>query len=143
MKPFARVSCFSAQTGKSVSAGSNPDRAVAGSSRATGFESGNLSGPGRPGPDHLEYIHAMFNCATPRLSGNLAGESFAATVENHPRYPSLRRGRHRALFERLDDIVASHLKRIGPHLRGLGFDESGIKIYRTAALTAFRAALPT
>jgi hypothetical protein len=84
----------------------------------------------------------MFDSRTPGQSGSLAGESFAATVETHPRYPTLRSGRHRALFELLDDIVADHLSRIAPHLRGLGFDESGIVNYRAAALSTFRAARP-
>jgi hypothetical protein len=85
----------------------------------------------------------MFDSRTPGQSGSLAGESFAATVENHPRYPALRNGRHRALFERLDGIVAKHIDHIAPHLSGLGFDEAGIVIYRAAALTAFRAARPS
>jgi hypothetical protein len=84
----------------------------------------------------------MFDSRSPELSGSFAGESFAATLENHSRYPALRSGRHRALFERLDDIVTDHLSRIVPHLRGLGFDESGIVNYRAAALSTFRAARP-
>jgi hypothetical protein len=53
-KSFARVSRFAARTGKSASAGNNPDKAVAASFRATGFDGGNLKwGSGhRPGP-HL------------------------------------------------------------------------------------------
>jgi hypothetical protein len=56
--------------------------------------------------------------------------------------PSLRRGRHRALFDRLDDLVANHLDSIAGNLLGLGFDEAGVVSYRAAALTAFRAARP-
>jgi hypothetical protein len=37
VKKFARVSCFAARTGKSVSAGNNPDRAAAASYRAAGI----------------------------------------------------------------------------------------------------------
>jgi hypothetical protein len=127
--------------GQSSGAENNGRHAAAASYRAAGIESRNLiSGPGQPGPDLLEYIQAMFNCATPRNSGNLAGESFASALENNPRCPALRRRRHRALFELLDDdIVADHLSHIAPHLRGL---ESGVKIYRAATLTAFRAAFP-
>jgi hypothetical protein len=84
----------------------------------------------------------LFDSQSPGLSGSLAGESFAATIENHPRYPSLRRGRHRALFGRLDDLVANHLDSIAGNLLGLGFDEAGVVSYRAAALTAFRAARP-
>jgi hypothetical protein len=143
VKNFARCSCIiAAQTGKSASAGNNPDRAAATSYRAAGFDGGSLQcRPGRPGR-HLEIIQTMFDCENPGGSGDLAGESFAAALENHPRYPALRVNRHRALFKLLDDIVASHLSRIAPDLRGLGFDESGIKIYRDAALIAFRAARP-
>jgi hypothetical protein len=144
VKKFARVSCFAARTGKSVSARNNPDKAAATSYRVAGFESGNLTcGSGcRPDP-HLEAIQAMFDCENPCRSGDLAGDSFASALENHPRYPALRSSRHRALFKLLDDIVARHLSRIAPDLRALGFDKSGIKIYRAAALTAFRAARPS
>jgi hypothetical protein len=85
----------------------------------------------------------LFDSRSPELSGSLAGESFAATVENHSRYPTLRIGRHRALFEHLNEIVVSHLSRIAPNLRGLGFDEAGVLAYRAAALAAFRAARPS
>jgi hypothetical protein len=86
-------------------------------------------------------LFPMFDSRSPEQSGSLAGESFAATLENHSRYPALRSSRHRALFERLDDIVANHIDR--RLMLGLGFDEIGIVIYRDAALTAFRAARPS
>jgi hypothetical protein len=139
MKSFAR--CSSAQKGPVAGVPKNSDKVVAGSSRATGFESGNLkSGPGRPGPD-LEYIKVMFDCETPWLSGSLAGESFASILESHPRYPRLRRHRHRELFKILDDIVARQVNR--QTLIALGFDDVGVAVYRAAALSAFRAARPT
>jgi hypothetical protein len=83
-----------------------------------------------------------FDAENPVRSGNLAGESFASTVENHPTYPLLRIGRDAALFEKIDDIVADHIDRIADLLSGLGFDEYGIEIYRAAALKAVRAAYP-
>jgi hypothetical protein len=143
MKNFARCSCIiAAQIGQSSGAENNGRHAAAASYRAAGIASGNeISGPGRPGPDHLEIIQAMHDCENPKSAGNLAGESYAAVLENHPRYPSLRRGRDRALFERLDDVVSRHIDR--RLLLGFGFDEIGIVIYRAAALTAFRAARPT
>lgn len=139
MRSFARSS---AQTDQSRRVREkNSDSAAEDSYLAAGFDGGNLCGPGyRPGP-HLQDVQAMFDCENPGLSGNLAGESFAATLENNPRYPALRSGRHRALFERLDDIVANHIDR--RLMLGLGFDEIGIVIYRAAALTAFRAARPS
>jgi hypothetical protein len=85
----------------------------------------------------------MFDCENPGRSGELAGFSFATTLESHPRYPNLRSDRHRALFEILDGIVSNHLDSIAGDLHGLGFDEVGVMSYRAAALTAFRAALPT
>jgi hypothetical protein len=85
----------------------------------------------------------LFDSRSPELSGSLAGESFAAVLENHPRYPALRSGRHRALLDRCDDIVANHTAGLTKLLLGLGFDEVGIAIYRCAALTAFRAARPS
>jgi hypothetical protein len=141
VKNFLRVGS-SAQTGKSVSAGSNPDKAVATfPSRATGFESGTLCGPGhRPGP-HLRNI--MFDSATPAFSGSLAGEAFAATVESHPRYPNLRSDRHGALFRMLDDIVDNHVASLAGILHDLGFDDVRVEVYRASALTAFRAARPS
>lgn len=140
MKKFAR-SC-SAQIGQSSGAENNRRHAAAGSSRAAEFAGGNqMCGLGKPGP-HLEYVQAMFDCENPRRSGNLAGESFAAVLENHPRYPNLRIGRDRALFERCDDIVADRAGGLREILLGLGFDDDGIAIYRAAALKAFRAAIP-
>jgi hypothetical protein len=142
VKNFARVSCLSTRTDQSQRVGNNGDKAAADSYCAAGFDGGNLTcRPGRPGR-HLEIIQVMFDCENPGRSGNLAGESFAAILENHPRYPALRGARHRALFERLDGIVANHLDSIAGNLHGMGFDEAGIVIYRAAALTAFRAALP-
>lgn len=41
------------------------------------------------------------------------------------------------------DIVAHHIDSGTEILRGLGFDDVGIAIYRSAALTAFRAARPS
>lgn len=80
MKNFARVSCSSARTDQSQRVGNNSDKAAATSYRAAGFESGNLCGPGsRPGP-HLRDVQAMFDSENPGRSGNLAGESFAATL---------------------------------------------------------------
>ena len=141
MKSFARSS--SAQKGPVAGVPKNSNRAAEDSYLAAGFAGGNLtSGPRRLGPD-LEIIPAMFDCDRPGRSGGLAGESFAATLENNPRYPALRSGRHRALFELLDDIVSNHINSIAEILQGLGFDEAGTKIYRSAALRAFRAVIPT
>ena len=143
MKNFARVGS-SAQTGQSHGAGNNGDKAVAAIPGCAIGLSGRLPCGLRRlclGP-HLENINAMFDSENPVRSGGLAGASFATTLESNSRYPSLRSGRHRALFELLDDIVADHLSRIAPHLRGLGFDESGIVNYRAAALSVFRAARP-
>jgi hypothetical protein len=141
VKNFARV-CSSARTDQSRRVReNNSDNAAAASSRAAdGGTSRNGAGLFAPAP-HLEYIHAMYDADNPLLSGGLAGDSFAATLENHQRYTSLRSGRHRALFERLDDIVANSIDR--RIMLGLGFDEIGIAIYRAAALTAFRAARPS
>ena len=87
-------------------------------------------------------ILPMFDSTAPEFAGSLAGEAFAATLESHPKYPNLRSGRHGALFEKIDDIVADHIDRIADLLSGLGFDKYGIKIYRAAALKAVRAAYP-
>jgi hypothetical protein len=86
----------------------------------------------------------MFDSRTPEVSGSLAGESFAATLENHPRYPALNDVRDAALLSRIVSIIEDHFARIGAvELPGLGFDDAGIVLYRSAALSAFRAAMPT
>jgi hypothetical protein len=132
----------SAQTANSGSGGNNPERAVAAiPGCATGCDVGNITGPGKLGPG-LEIIHAMFDSSRPGRSGGLAGESLAVTLERHPRYPNLRSVRHAALFGMLDDIVANHINSITGILQGLGFDESGVRIYRLSALRAFRSVLP-
>jgi hypothetical protein len=142
VKNFARV-CSSARTDQSQSVREkNSDNAAEISYLAA--ESGNLCGPGsRPGP-HLRDIQAMFDCENPGRSGNLSGEIYASALENHPRYPSLRRARDAALLARLDRTVEQNIKRFAALLLPpLGFDEAGISQYRSAAIGAFRAALPT
>ena len=141
MKNFARV-CSSARTDKSPSVREkNSDNAAEVSYLAA--ESGNLSGPGcRPGPD-LRDIHSMFDCCLPVTSGNLIGESFASTLENHARYPSLRKGRDADLLAIVDCLVEQRIRRIAELLPGFGFDGAGIALYRSAALSAFRAVFPT
>jgi hypothetical protein len=143
MKNFARVGS-SAQTGQSHGAGNNGDKAVAAiPGCAIGLESGRLPcGPGRRclGP-HLENIHAMFDSENPGRAGGLAGDSYASVLENHPRYPSLRRARDAALLARLDFAVEQKIKCVGL-LQQFGFDEAGIALYHAAALSAFRSALP-
>jgi len=144
MKPFARVSCSSARTDQSRRVREkNSDNAAEVSYLAA--ESENLCGPGRrPGP-HLgknemtDMALMFFDSSCPQVSGSLAGDALAATIESHPRYPFL----SGALFERVDEIVVDHLDHLADLLLpGLGFDESGVEIYLAAALTAFRAARP-
>jgi len=139
VKNFARV-CSSARTDKSPSVREkNSDNAAEVSYLAA--ESGNLCGPGRrPGP-HLRDIQ-MFDCCLPVTSGNLIGESFASTLENHARYPSLRKGRDADLLAIIDCLVEQRIRRIAKLLPGLGFDGTGIVLYQAAALNAFRSALP-
>ena len=98
------------------------------------------SGPSFPGPD-LEIIQAMFDAENPGRAGGLVGDSYAAVLESHPRYPSLRSARDAALLARLDRIVEQKIKCVGL-LRQFGFDEAGIALYHAAALNAFRSALP-
>jgi hypothetical protein len=141
MKGFAR--CSSAQKGPVAGVPKNSNRAAEDSYLAAGFAGENSCGVGVILTPRLREMQALFDCENPCRSGGLAGFSFATTLESHPRYPTLRRRQHRALFELLDDAVADHLSRLAPLLRGLGFDEPGITIYRAATLTAFRAAFPT
>jgi len=84
---------------------------------------------------------SMFDSRSPEQSGNFAGESFAATLENSPRYPTLHHVRDAALLRRVDSIVADHLYCISALLPDLGFDRAGVTVYRKAALSAFRGAL--
>jgi hypothetical protein len=120
----------------------NSDRAAAVSSRAAdGGTSRNGAGLFAPAP-HLEYIHAMFDSENPALSGSMTGESYAAVVENHVTYPHLRSARNADLLAQLDRVVEQKIKCVGL-LQKCGFDEVGIALYHAAALSAFRAALPT
>ena len=139
MTSFARRS--SAQTDQSQSVREkNSDNTAEVSYLAA--ESGNFCGPGsRPGP-HLRDIQAIFDSDNPSRSGSLAGESYASVLENHPRYPTLRSVRDAKLLARLDRVVEQKIKCVGL-LQQFGFDEAGIALYHTAALSAFRAALPT
>jgi hypothetical protein len=92
----------------------------------------------------LQEMQAMFDCENPERSGNLAGESYASVLENHERYPDLRSRRDAKLLARLDRVVEQNIKRFAALLLPpLGFDEAGISQYRSAALSAFRAVLPT
>ena len=141
MRSFARGS--SAQRGPVAGVPKNSNKSAEASYLAAGFDGGNLtSGPGKLGPD-LEIIYAMFDSENPGRSGDLAGESFAAIVENHEQYINLRSGRHAALLGLLDDIVANHINSISGILQGLGFDEAGVTQYQRAALAAFRDVFPT
>jgi hypothetical protein len=88
-------------------------------------------------------LSSLFDSRAPELSGSLAGESFAATLENSARYPSLHQARHAALLRRVDSLVVDHLFYISALLPGLGFDGAGISAYQKAALSAFRAAIPS
>ena len=90
----------------------------------------------------MTHIRALFDSENPSRSGNLAGESYASVMENHPRYPSLRRVRDAKLIARLDRVVEQKIKCVGL-LQRFGFDEVGIALYQRAAISAFRAALPT
>jgi hypothetical protein len=146
VKSFARRS--SAQRGPVAGVPKNSNSAAEASYLAAGFESGNLNmrAGAKPGPhlgkNEMTDMALMFDSSCPQVSGNLAGESFASTVENHRTYPLLQIGRDDALFEKIDDIVADHIDRIADLLSGFGFDEYGIEIYRAAALKAVRAAYP-
>jgi hypothetical protein len=150
MKKFAWVSCFPPQIGQSsvpkITATerrrfppARPDsRAETITTRLDEMDNVQPRNIGR-----IEIALLLFDSTCPRNSGSLAGESFAAILERHPRYPFLRMRRHRAFFERCDDIIAHHIDSITEILHGLGFNDAGIVIYRSAALTAFRAARPS
>jgi hypothetical protein len=142
VKSFARISCFSTQTDQSQRVGNNSDKAAAASYRVAGFDGGNPQcRPGRPGR-HLEDIQAMFDCENPEESGSLTGEFYASTLENHPRYPKLSIRRDADLLAQIDRLVGRGIDCVAELLPGLGFDDAGIGLYRSAALSAFRAAVP-
>jgi hypothetical protein len=144
MRNLARVGS-SAQIGKSVSAGNNPEKAVATfPSRATGLCGlcGAQSRLGTASP-RIADILPMWDCNAPEFAGNLIGESFASTLESHPRYPLLRKGRDADLLAIIDRLVEQRIRRIAELLPGFGFDGAGIALYRSAALNAFRSVFPT
>jgi hypothetical protein len=143
VKSFAHRSSAQADQSQRVRE-KNSDSAAAVSSRAAdGETSRNGAGFFAPAP-HLEYIRAMFDSENPSRAGGLAGDSYASVFENHPRYPSMRRARDAKLLARLDVVVEQQIKNFAALLLPpLGFDEAGIAQYRSAAIGAFRAALPT
>ena len=143
MRNFAHRSSVRADQSRGVRE-KNSDKAAAVSSRAAdGGTSRNGAGFFAPAP-HLEYIQAMFNADNPGRAGGLAGDSYAFALESHPRYPSMRRARDAELIARLDRAVEQQIKNFAALLLPpLGFDEAGIALYRSAALSAFRAVLPT
>jgi hypothetical protein len=141
VKNFARSS---AQKGPVAGVPKNSNRAAEDSYLAAGFAGGNPKcGSGRRPDPHLQDIQAMFDGGCPYQSGDFLGFSFASTFENHPRYPSLRKTRDADLLATIDCVVEYRIRCIAKLLPGLGFDGAGIALYRSAALSAFRAALPT
>jgi hypothetical protein len=142
VKSFARSS--SAQRGPVAGVPKNSDRAAEDSYLAAGFAGENSCGVGVILTPRLHEMQAMFDCENPGRAGNLSGESYASALENHPRYPDLRSVRDAELLARLDRTVEQNIKRFAALLLPpLGFDEAGIALYRSAALSAFRAVLPT
>jgi hypothetical protein len=88
-KVCSGFSCFSAQTGHSSGAGSNrrdigggflPRGRARAETVTTRLDETNV----RP---RIADILPMFDATCPRASGDLIGESFASTLESHPRYP--------------------------------------------------------
>ena len=140
MKSFARSS---AQKGPVAGVPKNSNIAAEDSYLAAEFAGENSCGVGVVLTPRLQEMQAMFDCENPGRSGNLSGESYASALENHPRYPDLRSVRDAELLARLDRTVEHNIKRFAALLLPpLGFDEAGIAQYRSAALSAFRAALP-
>jgi hypothetical protein len=88
-------------------------------------------------------ILPMFDCSSPRHSGGMVGEYWAAAMENCRRYPRLDPERDAALLRRVDDFIQGCLEDVIEVLPSLGFDEADISAYRRAALAAFRASLPS
>jgi hypothetical protein len=99
-------------------------------------------GSTRGGIDPTRVALLMFDCETPRTSGCMAGEYFAAAVENHPRYPNLRD--RRALLAKIDRIVVLYFNDVVETiLPDIGFNAVDAANYRVAALASFRAAIPS
>jgi hypothetical protein len=139
VKSFARSP--SAQKGPVAGVPKNSNRAAEVSYLAAEFAGENSCGVGVILTPRLQEMQVLFDSENPQRSGSLAGESYASVMENHPRYPSLRRVRDAKLLARLDRAVEQKIKCVWL-LQRFGFDESGIALYHAAALSAFRAALP-
>jgi hypothetical protein len=85
----------------------------------------------------------MFDRTAPRRSGELVGESFAKTIQSSACYSRLDPVRDAELLTRLQDCVRATVRSVAENsLPGLGFDARSIDVYQTAAIKAFRDALP-
>jgi hypothetical protein len=90
----------------------NCDKAAAAAfARVAGFAGENSGVKAAVLTPRLQEMQVMFDAENPGRSGGLAGESYASVLENHPRYPSLRRVRDAALLARLDRTVEQNIKR--------------------------------
>lgn len=86
---------------------------------------------------------AMFDRMTPRRAGELAGEFLVSGITRHPRYPRLDSEKDAALLARAKEIAVNIFRDIAENaLPKLDFDATSIEVYQSAALMAFRDALP-
>jgi hypothetical protein len=91
----------------------------------------------------FDEIFPMFDRMTPRRSGELAGEFLVSGITKHPRYPRLNVEKDAALLARAKEIAANIFREIAEiTLPKLDFDARSIEVYHSAALKAFRDALP-
>jgi hypothetical protein len=90
-----------------------------------------------------ELMFAMYDRTAPRRSGELVGEYLVSAITRHPRYPRLTAEKDAALLERAKTLAANIFRDVAENtLPKLGFDARSIEVYQTAALKAFRDALP-
>jgi hypothetical protein len=91
----------------------------------------------------FEAMFPMFDRMAPRRSGELAGEFLVSGITRHPRYPRLNAEKDAALLARAQEIAVNVFRDIAKDtLPKLDFDPRSIEVYQTAALKAFRDALP-
>jgi hypothetical protein len=137
MKTFARFSCFFAQTGKSASAGNNPDKAAAVSYRAAGPETETNAAPGQPGPP------LGSTCLDPddlKLIAEGWGTTYADILIGDQRWPTCRQN---AAIAATEAIVRTAITDVAVILNAGDDFKPHVEMMSAATWRAFQNSMPS